>query len=102
MADEISVEVAFALPDKQWLVELRLPGDASVEEAIRHSGLLVHARDYIDGDPDAGIWGKPVKPTQRLRDGDRVELYRPLLIDPREARRRLAHAGQTMREDAAH
>jgi putative ubiquitin-RnfH superfamily antitoxin RatB of RatAB toxin-antitoxin module len=44
----------------------------------------------------AGIWGRPVERDQAVSDGDRVELYRPLNMDPREARRRLAAAGRTM------
>jgi hypothetical protein len=48
----------------------------------------------------AGIWGKPVGRDHRLKDGDRLELYRPLLMDPREARRKLAADGRSMGQPA--
>ena len=47
---------------------------------------------------EIGVWGRVVEPGYRLKSGDRVEIYRPLEIDPRDARRKLAEAGRTMRE----
>ncbi len=96
LADEIAFEVVFALPDMQALVALTGPAGTTVAEAIAMSGI---DRQFPDEQLDAlptGIWGRPVERDQRLADGDRVEIYRPLEIDPREARRRLAQAGLTM------
>ena len=81
------VEVVFALPERQVLSPVDLPDGATVADAIRRSGV---AREFPDVDVaslQAGIWGKPAERGQELRAGDRVELYRPLEINPREARR---------------
>lgn len=96
MAVEISIEVVFAKPDEQALVSLQVPAATSVAAAIRLSGIA----ECFPGEPigtlPVGIWGRPARPDQALQDGDRVEVYRPLLLDPRDARRRRALAGQTM------
>lgn len=97
MTEQIAVEVVFARPDSQSLVALSLDEGATVAAAIDRSGL---AGDYPD-EPlailPAGIWGRMVDRDCVLKDGDRVEIYRPLQLDPREARRRLAQLGLTMR-----
>lgn len=89
-ATEIQVEVAYALPEEQFLVEVRLPEGATVADAIRESGLQVR---YPGLDPAAagvGIFGRPCPLSQVLAAGDRVEVYRPLQIDPKDRRRRRA------------
>lgn len=85
----IAVEVAYAEPERQFLRALRLPDGATVDDAIAASG--VAAEFGIDaGALDAGIWSRLVARTRRLADGDRIELYRPLRADPKDARRRRA------------
>jgi putative ubiquitin-RnfH superfamily antitoxin RatB of RatAB toxin-antitoxin module len=82
----IHVEVAYVDADVEFLREVELPAGASVEHALRESGV----RDASPGAraaEKAGIFGRVVALTEILRDGDRVELYRPLKIDPKEARR---------------
>ena len=81
------VEVVFALADRQELLVVELPDGATVGAAIGRSGL---ARQFPDIDIDAlqaGVWGKPIARSHVVREGDRVELYRPLEMDPRDARR---------------
>jgi len=81
------VEVVLALPEQQELIAVEVPAEAVVSEAIQRSGI---ARRFPGVEIDAlqvGVWGKPVERGYPLRDGDRVELYRPLVMDPREARR---------------
>lgn len=81
------VEVVFALPDRQELLVVELPDGSSVGTAIEKSRL---ARQFPDVDFDAlqaGVWGKPTARSHVVKEGDRVELYRPLAMDPREARR---------------
>ena len=96
MAGNISVEVVFATAERQRLVEVVLPDGATVRDAIAQSDMAGHfPRDDLDG-LRVGIWGRVVSRNQPLSDGDRVEIYRPLELDPREARRRLAAAGRTM------
>lgn len=100
MCAEIDIEVVFALPEKQHLVQLRLPGGATVADAIEASSIGAVFPDYDFARCAVGVWGQLVERDQVLTGGDRVELYRKLLMDPREARRRLAAAGKTMRQSA--
>ena len=88
----ITAEVVFALPARQKLVTVTLQPGARVADAISASGLL---RDFSDTDiagMPVGIWGRLVERENPVQDGDRVEIYRPLERDPREARRELARA----------
>lgn len=88
-AGTIAVEVAFAEPHRQFLRRVELPAGATVGDAIRASG--VERECGIEASAlDAGIWSKPASRDATLREGDRVELYRPLRVDPKEARRRRA------------
>lgn len=87
MSSELHIEVAYALPDKQYLLKLKLPQGADIEKAIRESGLL-DLRPEIDlSGVKTGIYSHPAPLNQVLTDGDRVEIYRPLLADPKELRR---------------
>ena len=74
----LRIEVVCALPDSAAIVEVRLPEGATVREALAASGMK--------GD-QVGIFGKRVTLDARVADGDRVEIYRPLKVDPKEARR---------------
>ena len=94
----IAVEVVFARPDAQSLVALSLEEGATVAVAIDRSGLAENYRDEPFADLSTGIWGREVERDCVLKDGDRVEVYRPLQLDPRESRRRLAQLGLTMRK----
>lgn len=87
---EINIEVVYALPDRQFLLRVKLAEGASVEEAIMQSGIL-SLRDDIDLSKNkVGIYSRPAKLSDILSDGDRVEIYRPLLADPKEIRRKRA------------
>ena len=81
------VEVVFARVDKQVLQALELPEGATVAEVIEASDIAQQFSDIDIRELQAGVWGKPVGRSSVVRDGDRVELYRPLEIEPREARR---------------
>jgi len=86
----IAVEVAYALPEKQYLQRVKLEAGATVEQAILASGLL-ELRDDIDLKVNkVGIFSRPVKLHDIVQDGDRVEIYRPLIADPKELRRQRA------------
>ena len=84
----LKIEVVYALCDEQVLTALEVEEGASVQEAIERSGILRRypGIELIPG--RVGIFGKVVDPASKLRDGDRVEIYRPLEADPKEARRR--------------
>ncbi len=73
-----------------------MPQNSTVADAIRASKLSQRFPDVDFDVLDVGIWGRVVARDHRLADGDRVEIYRPLEIDPREARRQLASLGMTM------
>ncbi|QMA41129.1 RnfH family protein [Citrobacter freundii] len=87
---KIVVEVAYALPEKQYLQRLTLQQGATVEEAIRASGLLELRTDIDLSKNKVGIYSRSVKLADVLHDGDRVEIYRPLIADPKELRRQRA------------
>ena len=98
MAERISVEVCFAEPGRQSLVTVQLDAGATVAQAIAASGVATRHPDHDVEELPAGIWGRLVERSQVLNAGDRVEIYRELGIDPREARRQLAMTGKTMRD----
>lgn len=87
---EIAVEVVYALPEKQYLRSVKLEEGSTVEQAIRASGLLELRRDIDLASNKIGIYSRPVKLNDSLADGDRVEIYRPLIADPKEMRRQRA------------
>ena len=89
MAETIEVEVAYAEAARQFLRRVVLPAGSTVADAIRAS--RVEIEFAIDASKLAtGIWSKPAAGDARVENGDRVELYRPLEADPKEARRRRA------------
>lgn len=98
MPDNIKVEVVFALPGDQVLISKTVEAGATVADVICDSGLHERFADEALDELEVGIWGRPVSRSFPVKDGDRVELYRPLTRDPREARRELAQSGMTMSE----
>jgi uncharacterized protein len=89
----IDVEVAYANPEQQVIVALKMPEGATVEQAIQASGLLSRFPEIDGADLKAGIFGSVCKLDQSVRQADRVEIYRPLIHDPKEARRQRAVKG---------
>jgi putative ubiquitin-RnfH superfamily antitoxin RatB of RatAB toxin-antitoxin module len=88
MSDSISVEVVCATAERQLLRKVTLPAGSRVIEAVEQSGIL-QAMPEVAFDPSRlGVFSRRVSPDDALRDGDRVEIYRPLTIDPKDARRR--------------
>jgi len=84
------IEVVLAMPEKQELVALDLAAGATVADAIEQSGIVAMFEDFELDTSKVGIFGQKVALTQELRNGDRVEIYRPLLVDPKEVRRQRA------------
>ena len=85
--NSIQVEVAYALPDEQSILPLQVPAGTSVIEAARRSGITDKFEGIDLDNAKFGIFGKVVAPTQVLNDGERVEIYRPLIADPKEVRK---------------
>ena len=94
MADgKIRVEVAYALPDRQAIIALDVPAGTTMHEAVLRSGICERFPGMIDPDTVAmGVYAKlePSPKTRVLADGERVELYRPLEVDPRDSRKERA------------
>jgi putative ubiquitin-RnfH superfamily antitoxin RatB of RatAB toxin-antitoxin module len=84
------VEVVYATRERQKLVSLEVEHGCSVAEAIERSGLKDEFPDLVVDPRAVGIFGRKVPPDHVLQPGDRVEIYRPLIADPREARRQRA------------
>jgi putative ubiquitin-RnfH superfamily antitoxin RatB of RatAB toxin-antitoxin module len=87
-----TVEVVYALPDRQRVVQLPLRDGMTALEAVQAAGLEREFPEIVGHGLVLGIYGRRVEATQVLRSGDRVEIYRPLKFDPRDARRRAAQA----------
>ena len=87
---DITVEIVYALPEKQYLRSVTLEEGATVEQAIKASGLLSLRKDIDLATNKVGIFSRPVKLGDAVQDGDRVEIYRPLIADPKEMRRQRA------------
>lgn len=102
MGDKLKVEVCYALPEKQTLLQFEVDESLSIEEVIEQSGVLeIHSEIDLKS-IKVGVFSKLAKLTDTLQDGDRVELYRPLLIDPKEVRKeRALKAKQDAQKDAA-
>ena len=98
MAATLHVEVAIAWPEKQLLIEVAMPEGSTVLDAINATSIGEQFPDVSLDEMPVGVWGQLVERNRQLRDGDRVEIYRELKLDPRDARRQLAESGRTMRE----
>ena len=98
MADEIQVEVAYALPDQQVILTLNVPVGTNVEESIKRSGILERFPEIDLTQNKVGVFSKLTKLDALLRNKDRVEIYRPLIADPKEVRRKRAEEGKAMKK----
>ena len=100
MAEMLNVEVCYALPDKQLLIPVKLPVGATLQQALEASGLLEKYQDIDLKKNKFGIFSKLSKLDSVLRDSDRVEIYRPLIADPKEVRKQRAAEGKIMKKGA--
>jgi putative ubiquitin-RnfH superfamily antitoxin RatB of RatAB toxin-antitoxin module len=88
MSARLSIEVCYALPEGQTLVAVDLPEGATLQQALDASGILQRYPQIDLGTQKVGVFGK-LKPLDAvLADHDRVEIYRPLLVDPKVSRQR--------------
>ena len=98
MPDKIMIEVSYALPKKQIIIPVLVPKDISVKEAIELSGILKKFEGIDLASNQVGIFGKLTTLDKALRDHDRIEIYRPLIADPKEIRRKRAAEGKGMKK----
>ncbi len=100
MTEMLKVEVCYALPEKQELVAVNLPEGATLQQALEASGLLGKYPEIDIKKNKFGIYAKLSKLDTVLRDRDRVEIYRPLIADPKEVRKQRAAEGKVMKKGA--
>lgn len=95
----IDVEVAYALTARQELIKIRVAEGATVRDAIEASGILrKHPDIELDGRNKVGVFAKLTRLDTVLRDRDRVEIYRPLIADPKAVRKQRAEEGKVMKK----
>jgi uncharacterized protein len=97
-AKSIPVEVAYALPDEQVILKVELAQGSTIEDAINASGILKRYHDIDLTENKVGVFGKLKKLHVALRAGDRVEIYRKLIADPKQVRKQRAAEGKRMKK----
>ena len=95
----LQIEIACALPDRQRLLEMTVPAGTTAREAVLLSEMGEHFEAIDLATCPIGVFGTVVEDSHVLRGGDRVEIYRPLELNPRDARRQAAASGKTMGRD---
>jgi len=96
--ENIDIELVYALPHEQALLKFKVPAGTTLGDAVRLSGIL---DKYPEIDPEKakyGIFGKLSKADVVMRERDRIEIYRPLIADPKEVRRKRAEEGKVMKK----
>ncbi len=98
VTDHIDVEVAYARDDRQVILPVNVPVGTTAEQAILFSGILEQFPEIDLASNKIGIFSKLSKPVTELKAGDRVEIYRPLIADPKEVRRKREAEGKRMKK----
>ncbi len=96
--NEIEIEVVYALPDIQTLLRVKVPEGATAAQAVELSGIMQKHPEIDLEKNKLGVFGKLVKTDTQLREQDRVEIYRPLIADPKEIRKKRAEEGKVMKK----
>jgi putative ubiquitin-RnfH superfamily antitoxin RatB of RatAB toxin-antitoxin module len=97
MAAMLRIEVVHALPARCWSVRLELPAGATVAEALDAAAMETKVPGLVVDATRLAVFGRAVTPSSPLHDGDRVEILRPLLADPKQARRQRARTAEKLR-----
>lgn len=97
-SEMITVEVAYALPQRQEIIALQVPAGSTVQHAAEQSGIAQHFPEIDFATAKMGIFGKAAKGDAVLQAGDRVEIYRPLIADPKAVRKQRAAEGKKMKK----
>ena len=88
--NQINIEIAYSLPERYYLKSFQFDEGITVQKAITQSGILSQFPEIDLSTNKIGIFSRPIKLTDVLKEGDRIEIYRPLLADPKEIRRKRA------------
>lgn len=97
-ANHITVEVAYALPNQQMIIPVQVTPETTAEQAIRACGIMAKFPEIDLNQNQIGIFGKLTKLDVTLRHLDRIEIYRPLIADPKEVRKQRAADGKEMKK----
>lgn len=98
MTEKLHIEVCYALPEEQKLLRIEVAVGTSAAQAVADSGILKFFPEIDTNNLELGIYNVTVENEMLLKDGDRVEIYRPLLADPKEVRKRRAAEMKAKRE----
>ena len=98
MTSDILIEVAYALPTKQLIIPIKVKVGTTAEEAIKISGIIKKFPEIDLTKNQIGIFGKLTQLEHVMRERDRIEIYRPLISDPKEIRRQRAAEGKAMKK----
>ena len=101
VVETINVEVAYAEPEKQLIIPVNVDLGTTVGGAIVQSGIMIEFPELDIENSKVGIFGKATTMVTKLKDGDRVEIYRPLIADPKEVRRKRAAEGKATKKGGA-
>lgn len=93
MGKATMIEVAYATPEKQKIIECKIEQGTSARDAVKQSKIDQHFPEIDLENCHLGVFGKAVTSNYELVDGDRIEIYRPLIADPKEVRRQRAERG---------
>ena len=97
----INVEIVYALPDEQVILTEAVPKGTAIKDVLIKSNLFEIYPELVLDEMEVGIFGKLVKMDQGARDRDRIEIYRPLIADPKEVRKRKAAEGKLLKKGGA-
>jgi putative ubiquitin-RnfH superfamily antitoxin RatB of RatAB toxin-antitoxin module len=98
MTVKTHIEIAYAKPDRQMILEIDVDPDCSPRNAVIESEIDKHFPEIDKENCDIGIFGKAVRPNYKLENGDRIEIYRPLIADPKLVRKQRAEQGLKMKK----
>lgn len=98
MSAQFMVEVAYAKPEEQVILTVSVPEGTTALQAVEKSGVLTRFPEIDPAKMKLGIFGKLSKADTVVREHDRVEIYRPLIADPKEVRRKRAEEGKVMKK----
>jgi putative ubiquitin-RnfH superfamily antitoxin RatB of RatAB toxin-antitoxin module len=95
VVSKIFIEIAYAMPEKQRIIELQVAPDCTIESAIQQSGLLALFPEIDLTKQQVGVFSQQRNLSDKVKEGDRIEIYRPLAVDPKQARRARAQQAQS-------
>jgi len=97
-AETIRIEIAYATPERQMILETDIEVGTSPRDAVINSAIDQYFPEVSKETCDIGIFGKAVRPDHQLQSGDRIEIYRPLIADPKQVRKQRAQQGLRMKK----